>query len=309
MVAYLEAYARHFGIRPREGQRVMRAARGGERWQVTTEQGEFSAPVLVVASGYSRRPHRPHWPGMETFAGPVVHSTDYRNGRPFRGQRVLVVGLGNSGAELALDLHGCGARPSVSVRRAVNVLPRDVLGVPTLALGLLQQRWPAPLADAVNAPVIRALIGDLRPYGLARPARGATEELRRDARVPVLDVGTVALIRSGEVPVRPGIERFTPAGVVFTDGREEAFGAVVLATGFTPGLEWLQTTLPVLNAAGRPTHSGVPAHEPGLYFCGFDVSPTGMLREIGREARQIAAQVVAGRTRPEPAGEPQAGKS
>ncbi len=291
VVEYLEAYASHFGLHPRLGQRVTQACRNGDHWRVTTDTDSYSAPVLVVASGANRVPRRPSWPGLDTFSGPVLHSSEYHEAQPFAGQRVLVIGFGNSGAEIALNLHEHGARPTVSLRRPVNVLPRDVLGVPTLALGILQERWPAALADAVNAPVIRATIGELAPYGLPRPRLGAISEIRQEARVPILDIGTVALIKSGHLPVRPAVDHFTSSGVVFADGRQEDFAAVVLATGFTPGLDWLQTTVPVLNSDGVPLTSGGPTHARGLYFCGFHVSSGGMLRAIGTEARQIAAHL------------------
>ncbi len=298
VVEYLDAYAHHFGLQPHLGQRVTNARRVQDGWQVTADTGqdtaEFAAPVLVVASGSNRVPRRPTWPRLETFAGSVLHSSEYHNAGPFAGQRVLVIGFGNSGAEIALELHECGAQPSVSVRRPVNVLPRDILGIPTLALGIVQRRWPPALADAVNAPVIRALIGELAPHGLPRPHLGAISEIRQEARVPVFDIGTVALIKSGELPVRPAVEHFTPTGVVFKGGRREDFDAVILATGFKPGLDWLQTTLPVLNGDGFPLSSGGPTHEPGLYFCGFHVSSGGMLHDIGIEARQIAAHISAG---------------
>ncbi len=293
VVAYLDAYAAHFGLQPCLGQRVTQARRAAGGWQVTTDTDTFTAPVLIVASGYSRVPRHPTWPGLDAFAGQVLHSSEYRNARPFAGQRVLVVGFGNSGAEIALDLHEHGARPTVSQRRPVNVLPRDILGVPTLALGILQRRWPAALADAVNAPVVRAAIGELAPYGLPRPRLGAISEIRREARVPVFDIGTVALIRSGHLPVRPAVDHFTPSAAVFADGRQENFDTVVLATGFTPGLDWLQTTLPVLSRDGLPLRSGSPTHERGLYFCGFQVSSGGMLRDIGLEARQVTAHITA----------------
>lgn len=291
VIEYLEAYVQHFGIEPRLGQQVSDARRAGDRWQVTTRSEVLTAPQLIVATGYCRVPKRPSWPGQDTFQGRLLHSSAYRSGRDFQGQQVLVVGMGNSGAEIALDLSEQGAHPTISVRRPVNILPRDVLGIPSLALGLIQQRWPAPLADAVNAPLVRALIGNLAPYGLPRPRRGAISELRHAARVPVFDIGTVKLIKTGQLAVRPAIESFTPAGVIFTGGRADAFDAVILATGFAPGLSWLHTDVAVKTEAGIPLLSGRPSAEPGLYFCGFHVSPTGMLREIGREARQIAAAI------------------
>lgn len=291
VVDYLEAYARHFGIVPRFGQRVVQARRAAAGWEVQTEDHRWRARALVVAGGWNRVPLRPTWPGIDRYQGALLHSADYRNGGPLRGQRVLVVGLGNSGGEIAIDLWEHGAKPTLAVRSPVNVIPREVLGMSFISVAI-QQRWmPARLADALNAPVTRLVVGDLRRWGLQRPAQGPVAQVRESGRIPFIDIGTIGLIKKGEVAVRPGIERFTPGGVVFTDGRAEDFNAVVLATGYRPGLQWLQTERPVLDEQGAPLASGRPCAEPGLYFCGYYISPTGMLREIAQEARQLAGEL------------------
>lgn len=119
---YLEAYARHFGLAPQFGAEVSRVARGpgvgGASLPMVTE-----AAAVVVCMGYNRVPVRPTWPGQEGFAGEVLHSGDYRDGAPFRGTRVLVVGAGNSGAEIALDLWESGASGTVGKVGAVEVEP------------------------------------------------------------------------------------------------------------------------------------------------------------------------------------------
>src|SRR5690606_5581069 len=124
VVAYLEQYAAHFGLEPRFNQRLMRAERVDGRWHSTTTDRHYVSDNLVLATGYTRRPNLPEWPGRAEFAGPVIHSAEYRNGQPFTGQNVLVVGFGNSGGEIAVDLHEHGARPSISVRNPVNEIGR-----------------------------------------------------------------------------------------------------------------------------------------------------------------------------------------
>jgi indole-3-pyruvate monooxygenase len=295
IVTYLEDYAQRFQLAPLFGQRVTRAWRDADHsWHVATTDSHYRARTLVVAGGVNREPQRPQWPGMDTYTGALLHSASYRSGASYRGQKVLVVGLGNSGGEIAIDLHEHGAQPTLAVRSPVNVIPREVLGTPFLTIGILQQCLPARLADAFNAPLSRLLIGDLRPYGLRKPALGPVAQIRREGRVPFIDVGTIALIKQGHIQVRPGIERFTPTGVVFTDGRTEDVDAVVLATGYKPGLQsWLQAGAGVLDDEGRPTSSGEPTAEPGLYFCGYRISATGMLREIGLEALALSRLIAA----------------
>ena len=289
VVDYLNAYTRHHQIQPFYGQKIVRACRSENGWEVHSQDTVYRARSLVVAAGYNREPQRPTWPGMDTFQGQVLHSSAYANGAAFKGQRVLVVGLGNSGGEIAIDLHEHGARPTLAVRSPVNVIRREVFGIPFLTIGILQKALPPQLADALNAPVMRLLTGDLSQCGLRQPAEGPVTQIRKHGRVPFIDVGTIALIKQGLVQVRPGIERFTEQGVVFNDGRAEAFDAVVLATGYRPNVQsWLEAGEGVFGEGGLPVLSGQAlSHARGLYFCGYYVSPTGMLREIAQEAQQL----------------------
>lgn len=295
VVDYMQQYARQFGIQPIFKQTVASARRVGEGrdavWEVQTQDTLYRTPAVVVATGSNNLPMRPTWPGQEAYKGRIVHSADYKNGAPFKGQRVLVVGLGNSGGEIAIDLFEHGAQPSLAVRSPVNVIPREVFGVPFLTFGIMQRKLPAWLADALNAPTTRAIIGDLTRYGLRKPKHGPVTQIRKLGRVPFIDVGTIKLIKSGQVQVRPGIERFTEDGVVFTDGRQERFDALVLATGYHPRIDsWLQTDRQTL-VDGKPARSGTDTGVPGLYYCGYYISPTGMLREIGIEALQLAETI------------------
>jgi cation diffusion facilitator CzcD-associated flavoprotein CzcO len=172
------------------------------------------------------------------------------------------------------------------------VIPRDLFGVPILAIGILQSRLPARWADALNAPLLRAVVGDLTRYGLRKSPQGPITQIRRDGRIPLIDVGTIKLIKSGQIKVHPGIERFVEDAVLFADGTEEKFDAVIFATGYRPRVSsFLEEAPAAYDESGTPLSSGIEAPVPGLYFCGFHVSPTGMLRDIAREARQISAAI------------------
>jgi cation diffusion facilitator CzcD-associated flavoprotein CzcO len=223
----------------------------------------------------------------------VLHSADYRSGEPFRGQDVLVIGLVNSGGEIAIDLAEHGARPVLSVRGPVNLLPRELLGLPILTWSLVLSRLPPRVADAIARPLLRAALGDPARLGFARPEAGPLRQIRDRGRIPLIDVGTLALVEAGRIAVRPGIERFTDEGAAFADGSAARFDAVVLATGFRHALERVvEGAEALVDADGRPRASGRESALPGLYLCGFHVAPTGMLREIGIEARRIAADLV-----------------
>ena len=292
VVDYLDAYARAFDLAPRFGEGVVAARRAARGWEVETGAGRYRARAVVLATGFCSEPVRPRWPGMETYGGTVLHSSGYRSGEPFRGRDVLVVGLGNSGGEIAIDLVEHGARPVLSVRGPVNLLPRELLGLPILTWSLALSRLPPRLADAIARPLLRVALGDPTRLGFARPAAGPMRQIRERGRIPLIDVGTLALVEAGQIAVRPGIERFSAEGVVFAGGASARFDAVVLATGYRHALERVvEGAAAIVEGDGRPRASGRESALPGLYLCGFHVAPTGMLREIGLEARRIAAEL------------------
>ena len=295
VVEYLNDYARAFKLEPElrcEVQRCTRGAGGG--WDVATSAGHYRARRVVVATGYNRVPNVPRWPGQETFPGQIIHSREFTNGEAFRGRRVLVVGFGNSGAEIALDLAEHGARCAIAVRGTVNVIPRDLLGVPITKFSLALRALPPRVADAMTTLTRPLAIGDLASAGLTQSDIGPLEQIAERRRIPVIDVGTLARIRSGDIAVRKGVESFDGAEVHFADGTRERFDAVVLATGFTTGLrELLPDHTSVLDADERPVDCGRETTIAGLYFCGYDVSPTGMLRQIGIEALAIGRDMAA----------------
>ena len=289
VVGYLEDYAAHFDVHPVFNAPVDAVRRDGARWRVEAGANSVSAPVVVVATGWADFPHRPTWPGQDTFRGAVLHSSAYRNPAPYAGRRVLVVGFGNSGGEIALDLAEAKVDVTLAVRGPVQILPRDLLGLPILTWAIAQRHLPARVSDFINAPAIRLAVGSLQKLGLTPAAKGPRRMVEEDGRVPLLDIGTVAKIRDGSIKVRGAIARFTADGVEFAATGMEAFDAVILATGFRPDLRALLPDAPAaLDAQGKPRVSGGPTGAPGLYFCGHIASPTGQLREIGIEARRIA---------------------
>lgn len=227
---------------------------------------------------------------MATFKGEIIHSSAYRNPAPYSNKRVLVVGFGNSGGEIALDLGNADIDVTLSVRGPVQILPRDLLGLPILTWAIAQRHLPARFADFINAPMIRLAVGSIEKLGLQRAAKGPRRMIEEDGRVPLLDVGTLAKIREGTIKVRGAIARFTADGVRFVASDAEGFDRVILATGFRPDLRALLPNAEgVLDGRGKPLVTGRATAEPGLYFCGQIASPTGQLREIGLEAQSIAA--------------------
>ena len=293
VIDYLESYTQAFGLDIRFHQRVISARYENRQWEVQTRDHQYHAPNLVVAAGYNCEPYLPTWPGQDGFRGAILHSSQYRNGERFRGQRVLVVGFGNSGGEIAIDLWEHGARVSLSVRSAVNVIPRELLGIPILSISILLSKLPTRLADAIDAPILRLAIGDLTKYGLRKSSYGPLTQIQRHGRVPLIDVGTVRLIKNGQITVYEGIQAFTEDGVVFSNDKQVPFDAVILATGYHPKIDAFLsvTSSRVYDEKGTPLTSGRETGMTGLYFCGYYVAPTGMLREIAIEAKRIAAAI------------------
>lgn len=293
VIDYLEAYAARTKMDIRVNQEVTNASRAGGQWTVTTADSTYTSSYLVVAAGNVRCPRQPTWPGIDDFTGTVLHSSEYTNGSAYAGRSALVVGFGNSGGEIAIDLCQSGARTAMSVRGAVNVIPREIAGIPVLSIGIAQQRTPPAISDRLNAPLLRAIFGDLAKHGLRKLPYGPATQMRRDGTIPLIDIGTINLIKRGDITVHPGIESFTQNGVRFTNGTELMVDVVVLATGYEPRVSDFIDAPAAYDERGKPTISGHEAGVPGLYFCGYRVSPTGMLREIGIEARAISASIVA----------------
>jgi cation diffusion facilitator CzcD-associated flavoprotein CzcO len=297
VVAYLDRYAQHFRLAPRFGHAVTSARRDGSRWVVRAADAEIRSRALVIASGYNRVPKVPEWPGRERFGGAVVHSSEYRSGESFRGKRALVVGIGNSGGEIALDLWECGATTALSVRSPVHVVPRDLLGIPAQVNSLFGLgRLPPKVADRIAGFLMPRVVGDLSRFGLRRPEIGMVTQVVEKGRIPLIDIGTVALIKQGKIAVVPGPTAFTEGGMTFTDGRELPLDLVVLATGYRPALDgFLDRASELVDDRGYPRWHGVEAPGfPGLYFIGFRSPLTGALHDIAREAERIAAAISGG---------------
>ncbi|MBC7878643.1 MAG: NAD(P)-binding domain-containing protein [Anaerolineales bacterium] len=293
LIDYLDSYAKKFDLDIQFNQQVKSARRdNNNQWEVQTQDVQYLASNLVIAAGNAREKFIPKWKGQDSFAGKIIHSSEYKNGEEFKGQNVLVVGFGNSGGEIAIDLFEHGAKPSISVRSAVNVIPRELFGIPILSIGIVQNVMPAWMADAMNKPILRAVIGDITKYGLRKLPYGPATQIQNDKHIPLIDVGTIKLIKQGHITVHSGVEEFRENRVKFTDGKEANFDSVILATGYRPRVNEFLNEANVQDENGTPESSGCEASVSGLYFCGYYVSPTGMLREIAIEAKQIAAAIV-----------------
>ncbi|HEX2069601.1 MAG TPA: NAD(P)/FAD-dependent oxidoreductase [Actinomycetota bacterium] len=293
VVSYLERYARYHRLNVRESTPVRGLNRDDGEWGVDTAEGPIAARFVVVATGFNRDPHLPNWPGLDGYTGELVHSLDYRNAAPYRGKDVLVVGTGNSGAEIAVDLVEGGAHHvMISVRTPPNILRRDVAGVPSQLSGIMARRLPVPVADRISLVMQRLTVGDLSPYGLPPPPVGALTRFNQGV-VPILDVGLIDLLKKRRVEVVPAVEGFEGPDVILAGGRRIHPHAVIAATGFRRGLEPLVGRFGLIGQGERPVVHGPRTHPsaPNLYFIGFTNPISGNLREVGIDAKRIAKAV------------------
>ena len=292
VIKYLEAYQKEFGIDPIFNTEALSIKKENDLWITETTNGTFRSKYLIMATGAYGKPKPLNFTGQETFPGKILHSYAYKSGAAFTGQNVLVIGFGNSACEIAVDLYEQGAIPSMAVRSPVNVVPRDVLGIPVPELSLLLSSLPPHIADAISAPLVNSLIGDLGKLGLKKMPYGPLEQIRRDGKAPVLDIGTIQHIRKGHIKIHDGIRHIEGNTIHFQDGRKEIYDAVIAAIGYRRDDA---TIVHVDKRRFEDLRLSVDRQqffgEDGLYFCGYWISPTGQIREIALDAQKIARDI------------------
>ncbi|KAG2691797.1 hypothetical protein I3843_08G023700 [Carya illinoinensis] len=297
-IKYLEDYAKKFDIRPRFNETVAHAEYDSTLgfWRVKSAglkgETEYVCRCLVVATGENAEPVVPQIEGMEEFGGPIRHTSLYKSGDEYRLKRVLVVGCGNSGMEVCLDLCNHKAKPSIVVRDTVHVLPREMLGKSTFGLSMWLLKWlPMRLVDRFLLIVSWLMLGDTARFGLDRPRLGPLELKNLSGKTPVLDVGTLAKIKSGDIKVFPSIKRLKRHTVEFVNGKIQNFDAIILATGYRSNVpSWLKEGLMFSKKDGFPRKAFPNGWkgECGLYAVGF--TKRGLLG-ASMDAKKIAEDI------------------
>ncbi|MFI0964010.1 flavin-containing monooxygenase [Streptomyces sp. NPDC021080] len=303
VVRYLEKYAEHHGLEIVTGVEVSRIepAPGGDGWLLHATGGrELTGSAVVVATGYNHTPRIPDWTGRDTYTGTLLHAGAYRNPAPYAGRDVLVVGIGNTGAEIAVDLVEGGARRvRLAVRTAPHILRRSTAGWAAQFTGIAVRRLPVRLVDALAGPVCRLSVPDLAAQGLPRPDTGLYSRVN-EGSIPVQDVGIIDAVRKGKVEIVAAVEGFEDSKAVLADGSRIDPDVVIAATGYTRALEGMVGHLDVLDGRGHPVvHGGhTPKNAPGLYFTGFTNPISGMFRELALDAEKIAKAVARHTSKP-----------
>jgi cation diffusion facilitator CzcD-associated flavoprotein CzcO len=311
VIDYLEQYARHHRLDlmlSTEVRGLSRAA-AGDGWVLETSRGELTAANVVVATGYNNTPFMPEYPGRDEFTGELVHASQYRNAEPYRGRDVLVVGSGNTGAEIAVDLVEGGARRvRLAVRTPPNIVRRQVGGTPNQVMAVALRNFPPKFVDSFVRVAQRVTIGDLTKHGLPKPERGVYTRVIEDDVIPIIDVGLISCVKKGQVEIVGALLGFDGPEVILAAHERIQPEAVIVATGYRRGLEPLVGDLGVLGSNGKPLVNGGRSHPnaPGLYFTGYTNPISGMFRELKIDARRIAKAIARGRPAQGPAAEPTA---
>jgi putative flavoprotein involved in K+ transport len=292
MVRYFDDYVQRQNIALELGCEVDQIVPAADGWRLETSSGEVRSRVIVLATGNYRTPVIPPWPGLSEFTGEVVHSSDFRNAWPFCNRDVLVVGAGNSAADIAVQLANSGARriwlavrtPPHLVRRAIGPLPSDIL--------LELFAWaPAGMVDPVIGLAERLMWGDLSAYGFNRPPAGLKATVEQTGRIPTLADGLIDAVRAGRVEVVPAVCAFESNRVMLADGSGIPAASVIAATGFSMDLDGLIGSLGVLDEKGKLA-GGFASHVGnGIFALGYGIPPNGPLRAIRRATPPLARNI------------------
>lgn len=293
VVDYLDDYQREFNIHPIFNIEALLIKKESGYWITKTTREPFKSKNVIIATGPFGKPKPVQFKGMESFPGKILHSYEYKTGKDFKEQKVLVVGFGNSACEIAIDLFEQGARPSMSVRSPVNVIPRDVFGIPILEVSLTMSNLPPRFADMINAPLLRLMVGNISKLGLKKMKYGPLEQIQKNGSVPVLDIGTIEHIREKHINIFDDIDHIEGKTVYFTNGKKEEFDAIVAGIGYYRDYaNIIDVDKSRFEDLKNPTGKQKFFGKDGLYFCGFRIAPTGQIREISLDAQKIAKDIV-----------------
>lgn len=284
---YLLNYQKVFSIHPQFNKEVISIKRENDKWITGTQDETFTSKNVVMATGAYTFPRKYFVEGMNTFPGKIIHSASYKTGKDFKCQRVLVVGFGNSACEIALDLYEQEASPVMSLRSAVNIIPRDIFGIPILKISWLMQKFSSRIADSINAPLVKYFIGDLKKLGIPKKKSGPLEEIERTGSPPVIDIGTIREIKKGHIKLYGKILKIDGNTVYFKNGYQQ-FDAIITAIGYERNDEILKIDKRRFDDLKFPVSKQKYFGKDGLYFCGFHISPLGQINEIANDAKYIA---------------------
>jgi cation diffusion facilitator CzcD-associated flavoprotein CzcO len=294
MHRYLDSYAQKFGVKDRirfnspvtAVEPLFEPGKQAPRWRVTTADGylaEFDA--VLVATGHLNEPSND--PRLMEFAGEYLHSSAYRVAGPYAGKRVCVVGIGNSGVDIASGVCAVAERTVIVARSGVLIQPKVIFGIPfsDIAIGL-RKRWiPFKLRVKIISSLIFIAHGDLTKLGIQRPARRTH---------PTLSESLVMNIEYNRIAVKPDIAEIDGQKITFVDGTSEEFDVLVGATGYKVQLPFLDKNILPVNGNHVDLYKRIFVPQwPGLCFVGM-LNPLATLNRIFEEQSRLIARYING---------------
>lgn len=296
LLVYFQGYADHFGLTPyiRFNTEVKQAEKQpDDTWKITLGDGSVETfDYLVIANGHHWNPRLPDYPGQ--FSGQFLHAHDFKSAAPFKDQRVLVIGGGNSACDIAVETSRISAFTAISMRRGYHIAPKFFMGKPMDVANIPLARLPAWVREPVSQLVLRISVGDYADYGLERPKHGL---LQQHATV---NSELLYFIRHGKIHPRRDIQRFDGKQVTFVDGKSEEYDVVIAATGFSitfpffdPNfIDYSQGDVPLYLHVFHPDHSS-------LFFIGL-VQPLGCIWPLADVQSKLVANFIIGNYNPPP---------
>ncbi|MEO1258200.1 MAG: NAD(P)/FAD-dependent oxidoreductase [Bacteroidota bacterium] len=290
LVEYMDEYAKQFEIEPRFGVEVNTIKKQNGHWEVIAATGKkYAADRVIIATGLNASPKIPTWKGQEKFHGEITHSKTYKNPEPYLGKKVLVVGIGNTGAEVALDLSEHTVETYIAVRGEVSLVPRDLNGRPVQVTAKQLEKIPFGLGDWLGSQIRKIYFGDLTKYGIRVSKIHPAKLLRETGKTPLIDIGTIKAIKQGKIKVVHDLDYFTEKGVQFKNADHLDFDHVILATGYESKIEELiERGAELLDRYGCPKKAIAEGYHEGIYFVGFDnYNLGGILGRILDESEEV----------------------
>ncbi|KAK4724308.1 hypothetical protein R3W88_027087 [Solanum pinnatisectum] len=275
-IQYLDEYVEHFNIKPKFQTCVELAFYNNEenKWNVKSrkvDSGEmklYACDFLILATGENNEGYIPNVVGIENFKGNIIHSSDYKSGEQYKDKKVLVIGSGNSGMEIAFDLSNYGSHTSIVVRSPIHVVTREMVHIGMVLLKYL----PISLVDTMIAKFAKFKFGNLAKFGIPQPEEGPFSIKISKGTSPVIDVGAIGKIKLEEIKVLPGISKIKEHTIMFENGEEHQFDAIIFATGYkNVATKWLKDYSSIFLDDGTLMNE-FPNHwkgENGLYCAGF----------------------------------------
>lgn len=279
---YLRNYSEKFNLPIKTNFEVSSANRKNDQWEITTANGVYLTDHLIVAAGILSNPHIPGFNGQERFIGKIFHSHLYKNPQSYIGNRVLVIGLGNSCGEISAELANAGIEVFVSIRSGTLNLPREIFGIPIQYFSLCLRPLPRSIQKLISQ--LTGKFAELKRGRSIFPKPKST----RCPDVPLIGFQLADAVRDGNVKLKGNIKEIIRDGVRFEDGSEEKIDEILLATGYNATVNFMGNLISLDECGFAKRKNRVESTEqPNLYFVGHNYDTAGGLYNIKQDSRIV----------------------